>query len=533
MPPDPPGTTSLVAGLLARSPSLPLPGETIVGKYLVERVLGAGGMGVVVAARHERLGQRVAIKFVRNEAARDANAVARFLREARAAATLSSEHVAKVLDVGELEGGAPFMVMEYLAGVDLGEVLRKKGPLPIPEAIGAVLQACEALAEAHAMGIVHRDLKPSNLFVTKRPDGSPLIKVLDFGISKTIDVDAQAAGQGLTVSGSVMGTPAYMSPEQLRAPKTVDARTDIWALGVVLYELLTGKNPFAAEGMGETFARIVSEPAAPIRRVRPEVPVGLGAAIAQCLERRVQRRFQNVGVLASKLLPYAPPEAALSVERIVRIVGAATTTPGSDETATASGILGALPLGGTESSDTDESQPRARTDSAWQSSGPGRLPFRRRRARILVTGAAGLAIGAVAVGAWVQRGRIQNPTGSSTPQVQSSLAVPAPVVSSLAAPPLVVSSPTVPAPLPPAKVVSTEASAGARAPIFPSPEPAAVNASADARTDGGQSLATRVSPQSTPPSIRDATARPKLPIVNRQSVANPPTKPTDNAKDIF
>src|SRR5260370_12369093 len=198
MPPDPPGTTSLVAGLLTRSPSLPLPGETIAGKYLVERVIGAGGMGVVVAARHERLGQRVAIKFVRGEAARDANAVARFLREARAAATLSSEHVAKVLDVGELEGGAPYMVMEYLAGVDLGEVLRKKGPLPIPEALGAVLQACEALAEAHSMGILHRDLKPSNVFVTKRPDGSPLIKVLDFGISKTTDVDPHEAGQALT-----------------------------------------------------------------------------------------------------------------------------------------------------------------------------------------------------------------------------------------------------------------------------------------------------------------------------------------------
>jgi serine/threonine-protein kinase len=383
------------------------------------------------------------------------------------------------------------------------------------------------------MGIVHRDLKPSNLFVTKRPDGSPLIKVLDFGISKTIDLDAQAVGQGLTVSGSVMGTPAYMSPEQLRAPKTVDARTDIWALGVVLYELLAGKNPFAADAIGETFARIVSEPAPPIRRVRPEVPVGLGAAIAHCLERRVQRRFQNVGVLASKLLAFAPPDAALSVERIVRIVGAATTTPEGAETSTPPGILDALPSGGTESSDTDKSRPWGRTDSSWQSSGPGRLPFRRRRARILMTGAAGLAIGAVAVGAWVQHGRIQNPTGSSTPRVQSLLAMPTPVLSSLAVAPLVVSSPAVDPPLVSAKAVSAEASTGARVPVLPPPEPAAVNASPDARTDAGQSLATRVSPQSTAPSIREATKRPRLPIVNKQPVANPPSKPTDNAKDIF
>jgi serine/threonine-protein kinase len=330
----PPGTedveiSSLLRGLHAsrsqppqareRPPGVPGPGELIDGKYVVEHVLGTGGMGVVLAARHAQLGQRVAIKFMQGKAARDPNAVGRFLREARAAAALSNEHVAKVHDVGTLETGEPYLIMEYLSGVDLKQVLRRSGPMAVSDAVGAVLQACEGITEAHAMGIVHRDLKPSNLFVTQRMDGTPLVKVLDFGISKVTDANAVGTDQSLTPSGSVMGSPQYMSPEQVRNAKDVDARSDIWALGVILYELLVGVPPFAGETLGSTLAKILSESPAPIGGRRPDVPQQLAAAVFQCLERDLKRRVQNVGELATKLMPYASREATLSAERILRV----------------------------------------------------------------------------------------------------------------------------------------------------------------------------------------------------------------------
>ncbi len=261
---------------------------------------------MVLAARHAQLGHRVAIKFMLGAMAANPNAVARFIREARAAAGLSSEHVARVMDVGTLESGAPYMVMEYLAGVDLGEVLRRDGPMNIETAVGMVLQACDAIAEAHATGIVHRDLKPANLFLTARTDGSPLVKVLDFGVSKTSSGLGPGEDQSLTATGSVMGSPGYMSPEQVRSTKDVDCRADIWSLGVILYELLTGIEPFMGQTLGDTFARIVADDPPPIRDHRKDVPPGLAAIIAGCLERKVNLRIQNVGELASKLLPFGP-----------------------------------------------------------------------------------------------------------------------------------------------------------------------------------------------------------------------------------
>ncbi len=218
------------------------PGEVLAGKYRVDRVLGAGGMGVVVAAHHVHLDERVALKFLLPDALRSPEAVARFVREARAAVKIKSEHVARVTDVGHLENGAPYIVMEYLEGVDLSAWLRQNGPMPIPQAVDFVLQACEAIADAHVLGIVHRDLKPSNLFCIRRTDGQSSIKVLDFGISKILNPGTPRPD--MTATSALIGSPLYMSPEQMSLSKGVDVRTDIWSLGIILFELITGRTPF-------------------------------------------------------------------------------------------------------------------------------------------------------------------------------------------------------------------------------------------------------------------------------------------------
>lgn len=299
-------------------------GEVLAGKYAVESVLGAGGMGVVVAATHVQLGQRVALKFLLPGACGNAEAVERFLREARAAVQIQSEHVARVSDVGTLETGSPYMVMEFLQGTDLDQIVRSRGPLPIPEAVDAVLQACEAIAEAHALGIVHRDLKPANLFVTQRADGSSLIKVLDFGISKARSLDSRA---GMTATSSVMGSPFYMSPEQMRSSKNVDHRTDVWSLGVILHELLTAHPVFEAETIPDLCVRIATEPPTPLRHHRPDAPAELEAVVLRCLERDLSKRWQNVAELAQALLPFAPKSSRISVERITRVIqGAGMST---------------------------------------------------------------------------------------------------------------------------------------------------------------------------------------------------------------
>src|ERR1041384_7316482 len=205
-------------------------GAVLAGRYRIERVLGQGGMGVVVQATHLQLHQSVAMKFLLPEVLANHQVVQRFLREAQAAVRLRSEHVARVIDVGSLETGAPYMVLEYLDGADLSTFPR--GQLSVGAIIDLVLQACEALAEAHSLGIVHRDIKPANFFITRATGGTPLLKLLDFGISKT-----PATGGQLTATQTVMGTPAYMSPEQMRSSRNVDHRSDIWSLGVVLYEI--------------------------------------------------------------------------------------------------------------------------------------------------------------------------------------------------------------------------------------------------------------------------------------------------------
>jgi eukaryotic-like serine/threonine-protein kinase len=275
---------------------VPVVGSTVGGKYRIDRAIGAGGMGTVVAATHIGLGSPVALKFL-NEKIRDSsNSLQRFTREARASAQLRSEHVCRVSDFG-IEDGVPYIAMELLEGNDLAYVL-DAGPVGVDRAVDYIQQACVGLAEAHGLGIVHRDLKPGNLFLAKRADGSPLLKVLDFGVAK-IPVDGEHA---LTQTATVIGSPGYMAPEQLRSSKTVDARADVWALGVILYELISARHPFHASAVTEVAVKIAMDEPPPL----VEAPPPLREIVMRCLAKDPAQRYSDVGALAAALAPFAP-----------------------------------------------------------------------------------------------------------------------------------------------------------------------------------------------------------------------------------
>jgi serine/threonine-protein kinase len=298
------------------------PGRVIAGKYQVERVLGGGGMGVILLGRHTELDQRVAIKALRPDALKEPEMVARFTREARALARLKSEHVARVIDVGK-EGQSPFMVMEYLKGKDLSELQKERGRFTPEDTLTYVLQAMEAIAEAHQLGIVHRDIKPANLFFTTRSDGSPLIKVLDFGISKVAQPNGALTEDPLTNTSMMMGSPHYMPPEQLKDARSVDGRADIWSLGVVLYRLLSGQHAFKAATTAELCVFILVNPHPTLQSCVPDAPPGLSEVIDRCLEKAPSARYQTIAELARALEPFAPAGAKISIERISRMAGAA------------------------------------------------------------------------------------------------------------------------------------------------------------------------------------------------------------------
>jgi serine/threonine protein kinase len=281
-------------------------GDVLAGKYRVERVLGVGGMGVVVAARHLQLDELVAVKFLRDRVIDEPEIVVRFLREARAVAKLKSEHVVRVRDVGNLDNGAPYIVMELLDGETLKDRVKRDGKMPPAQAVDCVLQVCDAIAEAHAHGIVHRDIKPTNIFLSYRPDGRMLVKVFDFGISKQIqppsgDLDGEL---GMTATTSMLGSPLYMSPEQMISSRNVDARTDIWSLGVTLYLLAAGVLPFRADTMPQVCALVLGDTPKRLDTVVPEVQSGLADVVARCLQKDPELRFPNVAELAAALEPY-------------------------------------------------------------------------------------------------------------------------------------------------------------------------------------------------------------------------------------
>lgn len=286
-------------------------GAVIAGRYIVERVIAEGGMGRVVAARHVELDTPVAIKILKADH-RSARDVERFRREARAAGRIRGEHVVRVLDVGVLEGDRPFIVMELVDGIDLGARLDADGPMSAKIAVGYVLQACEGIAEAHKLGMVHRDLKPSNLLLASRPDGSEILKVSDFGIAKSTSGPATT----LTATADILGSPKYMSPEQVREAHEVDARSDIWSLGVTLYQLLTARWPFEAyTTAGVLVAISADEPVAPRAHV-PEIEPALEAVVLRCLEKDPAARIADTKELATALAPFADESDRAAVTRI-------------------------------------------------------------------------------------------------------------------------------------------------------------------------------------------------------------------------
>jgi serine/threonine-protein kinase len=397
-------------------------GQVLDGKYRIERVLGEGGMGVVVAATHLQLDQRVAIKALIPDATKNADAVERFSREARVAAKITSEHVVRVYDVGTLEGGEPYMVMEYLEGCDLKELL-DEGPLSIGDACEYLLQSCEALAELHKAGIIHRDLKPANIYLTKRADGSPVIKLLDFGISKfTVHPDDPKLDPSMTATSAVMGSPGYMSPEQLKSTKDVDERADIWSLGTILYELLTGTPAFFGESMPQLCAMIVSEYPPLPSALRDDIPIALERAILRCLEKRPERRFADVGELAQILAVYAPERAQVSIDRIEGIIGSQGRRPPlSSRPPRPDSSAGIAALGEAQTEVVSGSPPIVRSTSSGNT-----RPERRSSALLflLLIAASGVSI-AVYTGKLDLRALMQRASGAvaSTPPTPSASAL--------------------------------------------------------------------------------------------------------------
>jgi serine/threonine-protein kinase len=464
-------------------------GEILAGKYQVERVLGVGGMGVVVAAHHIGLNTKVAIKFLLPEMLKSKDIVARFAREAQAAVRITSEHVARVHDVGTLETGAPYMVMEYLEGGDLAAWLQQRGPLPVEQAVEFVLQACVAVAEAHGLGIVHRDLKPANLFCVRRADGRLSIKVLDFGISKVTDVGLGPAtpGAAVTRTTAMLGTPLYMSPEHMQSSKSADAQSDIWSLGVILFELLAGRVPFDGESVAELAVKTATQPPPSLRGFRPDVPPGLETVISRCLERDRAQRYRNVAQLAVDLLPFASRRATASVEQISGIIQAsglslsAITMPATPQVADPLATAG--------------------TEVPLSSTTPG-VPGARSRRRAAVAGVVLVGALVLAGGGFAVKAALRGKQAPPAPAVGLVSAPPAPATSE----PAVTAStaptqPDVPAAPSVAAAATTPAPARPTSPSRPASAQPSRPAAAAAQAAASSPAARPASPPATPAAL--------------------------------
>ncbi|MFZ5896537.1 MAG: serine/threonine protein kinase [Myxococcota bacterium] len=476
------------------------PDDVIAGRYRIVRVLGAGGMGVVVAARHQDLDTLVAIKMLRPEVLSNRDVVARFAAEAKAAVRIKSEHVARVTDVGALPDGAPYMVMEYLEGSDLAALVEQSGPLPIEDAVDYVLQACEALTEAHCLGIVHRDLKPGNLFLTRRADGSEIVKVLDFGISKS--ADGAGASASLTGTGAILGSPTYMSPEQLSSSKTVDRRTDIWALGVILHQIISGQLPFRADTLPELFMAIVQNQPPPLRSLRPDVPPGLAAVVLRCLEKDRTRRFENVGELAVALAPFAPPRSRICVERILRMAPVVLTDSQASQTATAQ--QGALP-GWQWPSKTGSSD----TQGTWGNTAS--KPESSTSRKILMS--LGVLVLVIGAGALVKTVWMRDETPGAATSTAAALPVP---------PPSAIEASLPPSPPPAATNEVPEVARVESVDVTPAAPPKTALAPVPALPRASQRTPAR-SPSRREPTVNAAVAEPTAPVAS--PIASPAPRP--------
>ena len=416
--------------------ALVAPGDVIEDKYRIDAVVGRGGMSVVYRATHLHLDQLVAIKVLSAAALVMPEYVARLKREARAASRIRSEHVVRIFDIGELPGsGIPYLVMEHLVGADLAQVLAKRGPLPVHLAVECIMQACEALAEAHAVGIIHRDLKPANLFLTEGVDGSPCVKVLDFGISR---MSRREALSPLTDPGVVLGTPSYMAPEQMEAADNIDTRSDIWAIGAILYELLVGRPPFIGQSLPQLFVKIMRSKTPRPSAVRDDVDPGLDEVVARCLAIDPARRYATVADLAWALAALNLADAPSahrrdSAARIARVFDRRSAESGVDR------VLSAPPINVREPMDETMAGPSFRH-------------------RIAAAGSAALLFGA-AVGfvALARQPSLSETTTTTSATVMTSTrsAVTAPVI----APVMVPSPPAVPEPVAPIAPITQVAAA--------------------------------------------------------------------------
>ncbi len=415
------------AAASSTEPRLPQPGDRIAERYVVESRLAMGGMGVVVVARHELLGERFAIKVLKPDLL-GTHDVSRFLREAQSCVGLRGEHAVRVFDVGTLPSGLPFMVMELLEGHDMRRELEQRGALPVDEATTWIIEACHALAEAHARGIVHRDIKPGNLFLATQPDGRRIVKVVDFGISKLLDEPISEESPRLTQTIGLLGSPQYMSPEQVRSASRVDHRSDIWSLGCVLYELLTAIPAFAGESISSVSAMIVVDEPTPLERLRPKLPAELIDAVMGCLTKDRTQRIQSVAELAELLEPYALGAPGTS-ERVLNILRAGNVPPSSRGAMRASGVISteaetlanlAIAPARIEADEAVSSRKSpARVDNAAPIL-PAETAPRKRRAIVGIGAAAGVAlVVGVLVGQRMRGRAIEGAAGSAAASTRS------------------------------------------------------------------------------------------------------------------
>ena len=470
----PGGSPAAPAGGAPAAPPVRI-GEILAGKYRVERVLGVGAMGIVVAATHVDLHEVRAIKFMLPSMLGDREGVERFLREARAVSKLRSRHVATVFDVGRLDTGAPYIVMEHLEGSDLKSLLEQRGVLAPGEAAAHVSEACEALAEAHAAGIVHRDIKPANLFLATRRDGPPTIKLLDFGIAKMVAATGDAAAMEMTKTTEILGTPLYMSPEQMRSMRNADARSDVWSLGVILYRALTGRVPFRGDTLTEVCMAVLGDVPAPPSALRPDLPAGLDAVVLGCLEKDPARRIGSAAELATALAPFVVAGARAPLGSFGSF-GAERSLPAVSSPDGVGDATSAATLVWKPNSSTAEVPDKTGSRASWAQTGRGTTNRPRRPWRLGAIGLALVAVGLAIVGGWRLLAR---PSGPPVAAAIAGTARP-PSIPSEAGP--VASAPgVVPAPPandPPIASASASATAKAVARTKPVAAPAALRASA-------------------------------------------------------